>query len=377
MSDVTRVILEGVPRVNFYEGGKRCPEDFTFPSSLRACLEYMGEGFGCDHVTVPQQPWQLCCTYAYIMSACGYAFWLAWKSGWHMDNNDFLHMSADPGEPIRHAFRAIGHKHEFIQKEAGRDNEAHFRERIMESIRDKGRPVLGFGVVGPPECCIITGYEGDGSVLTGWSFFQNFPEYAAGTVGQLPTAPPAPSEYYRKLNWFKDTHGLIIIGEREELPPRPDLHREILRWGLQVARTPAVQGRHGGLAAYDAWAEHLMRDGDFPQEDRAVLRERHTVHDDAVGMVAEARWYASLYLPQIARQEAGMAEELLAAAACYAAEHDLMWKIWGLVGGIGREEAKALKLADAGVRRQIVSVIHQARDRDAQAAEHIERALAK
>ena len=109
----TRVILEGVPRVNFYEGGKRCPEDFPFPSSLRACLEYMGEGFGCDHVTVSQQPLQLCCTYAYIMSACGYAFWLAWKSGWHMDNNDILRMSNDPAEPIRHAFRAVGHKPEF------------------------------------------------------------------------------------------------------------------------------------------------------------------------------------------------------------------------------------------------------------------------
>lgn len=60
--------------------------------------------------------------------------------------------------------------------------------------------------------------------------------------------------------------------------------------------------------------------------------------------------YASLYLPQIARQKVEMAEELLAAAACYATEHNLMWKIWRLVGGIGRDEAKARKLAEAGVR---------------------------
>jgi hypothetical protein len=91
-------------------------------------------------------------------------------------------------------------------------------------------------------------------------------------------------------------------------------------------------------------------------------------------MVAEARWYASLFLPQIARQEASMAEELLAAASCYAAEHDLMWKIWGLVGGIGHEETKTLKLAEPSVRHQIVSVI-QAQEKDKEAADHIERAL--
>jgi len=34
-------VLEGVPRVHFYEGGKRCPEDITFPSCLRAILEYL------------------------------------------------------------------------------------------------------------------------------------------------------------------------------------------------------------------------------------------------------------------------------------------------------------------------------------------------
>lgn len=46
-----RVVLEGVPRVHFYAGGDRCPEDITFPSCLRACLEYLGNGLGCKHIT--------------------------------------------------------------------------------------------------------------------------------------------------------------------------------------------------------------------------------------------------------------------------------------------------------------------------------------
>jgi hypothetical protein len=52
-------------------------------------------------------------------------------------------------------------------------------------------------------------------------------------------------------------------------------------------------------------------------------------------------------------------------------------RIWGLVGGIGREEAKVMKMADPDVRKQIARVIFQARDKDAEAADHIARALAK
>jgi hypothetical protein len=364
------MVLEGVPRVNFYEGGQRCPEDFTFPSALRACLEYMGENFGCDHFTAPQEPLKLCCTYAYIMSACGYAFSLGWKTGWHMDNNSILSMSADPDEPFCRAFQAVGHGYEIISKQGDQSDETRFRQSIIESISEKRRPVLAFGVVGPPECCIITGYDKAADVLIGWNFFQNMPEFNAGVEFE-------PSGYFRKKDWFKDTHSLIIIGEKQQLPPKGELYREILKWALQVARTPTVNGRSNGLAAYQTWADHVLRDENFPADDKNTLREHHAVHDDAVGMIAEARWYASLLLPQIARTEAWMAEHLLQAASCYAAEHELMWKIWGLVGGIGREEPKYMKMADTNVRQQIAQVILQARDKDAEAADHIEKALSK
>ena len=224
-------------------------------------------------------------------------------------------------------------------------------------------------MIGPPECCVITGYDEGSDVLLGWNFFQGFPDFFAGAQ--------EPSGYFRKQGWFKDTNSLVVIGEKRQLPQQSVLHREILKWALDVARTPVVNGRSSGVAAYEVWAEQLLRDEDFPVGNKMAIKKRHVVHDDAVGMVAEARWYASVFLPQIARREAGKAEELLAAASCYAAEHDLMWKIWGLVGGIGHEEPKALKFAEPSVRRQIISVIHQARDKDVEAADHIERALRK
>ena len=278
-------------------------------------------------------------------------------------------MSDDPAAPFNRAFEAVGYAHEHMMKEEGRDNEATFRRRIIESIRDKGRPVLGFGVVGPPECCIVTGYDEYGDVLIGWSYFQGFPEFSAGVEFE-------PLGYFRKRDWFKDTEALTIVGEKQEKPPLDEIYRQALKWALQVVRTPVTFGdRHNGLAAYTAWADHLLRDDEFPTDDMAVLRERHMAHHDAAGTVAEGRWYGAHFLKQVAEHEPAMAEELLAAAGCYEAEHDLMWQIWNLMGGIGFSDERVEKLAEPAVRRRIAPIILQARDKDEKAADHIERAL--
>ena len=54
---------------------------------------------------------------------------------------------------------SVGYGCEIVRKEPGRDNEAVFRERIVASIAQARRPVIAFGVVGPPEAAIITGYD--------------------------------------------------------------------------------------------------------------------------------------------------------------------------------------------------------------------------
>ncbi len=71
-----------------------------------------------------------------------------------------------------------------------------------------------------------------------------------------------------------------------------------------------------------------------------------------------------------------MAGDLLHAAACYAAEHELMWKLWSLAGGNGCPDAWR-KFADPDVRRRMVPIILQAKQKDAQAADYVASALAK
>jgi hypothetical protein len=320
--------------------------------------------------------------YEYVMGSSGACFRLLWNANrWDGANVDIIVMAADPLEPYRRAFEAAGHAFEMFGNKQVRhkasesvvfferhEDHEYFRSRIIESIRDKRRSVIGLGVVGPPEACVITGYDEHGDVLIGWSFFQDMPQFNAGVEFE-------PCGYFRKRDWFQDTPGLIVIGEEGEKPPPNETYRKALEWALSVARTPMVNERHSGLAAYTVWREDLLRDEAFLADDVATLWERYMVHNDALTMVAEGRWYASLFLAQAARHEPAMAEELLLAAACYAAEHDLSWKIADLVGGFGFEESMVRKLADPGIRREIVPLILEARDKDAEAAAHIERAL--
>jgi hypothetical protein len=366
-----RLVLRDVPKVSFYSGGPRCPEDIPFPSVMRALLEYLkDEEFGCRTGRSLPPNCKVNCSYSFFVGVSGAASFLSWKPGWADGNAGIEHVSDDPEAPLRRAFEAAGYEFDIVHAANERDDRARLRDRVAASIV-AGRPVLGFGIVGPPEACLVTGYDSGGDTLIGWSFFQGTPPFNDGVEFE-------PTGEFRRGDWYHDRLRLILVGQKRQRPPLAGTFRGALEWMLKVARTPATSGdRHTGLAAYSAWAEHLLRDDDFPN-DEAVLRQRHEVHDGAVGLVAEARWYGSQFLLQACDGETlhyGLFENLVHAAACYAAEHDLMWKLWGLVGGIGNPEAYR-RFADPAVRRQMVPIVREARDKDAQAAEHIVRALA-
>ncbi|MDQ7794820.1 MAG: hypothetical protein RDU89_10495 [bacterium] len=371
MATSDRLVLEGVPRVSFGPGGATCPENIPFPSVMRALMQYFGEGdLGCRSSHALPPGCKVPCSYSFFIGVSGVAAFLSWKPGWASDNVEISYMSDDPAAPFDRALRATGYEYQHLGTDL---DETSVRKRIRESIQG-GRPVLAFGPVGPPESAIITGYDEGGDVLIGWSFFQDMPDFNAGVEFE-------PSGQFRKRDWHAYPPGFycIILGKRKRRPPLSETFRQALEWMREVANTPLTCGdRHNGLAAYDAWAEHLLRDDDFKAGDEAI-RQSYSSHDQAVGMVAEARWYGSQFLIQASDPDVlpyRMAEDLLHAAACYAAEHDLMWRLWDLAGGNGNPQAH-LRLADPEVRRQMAEVIRQAREKDAQAAEHIARALAK
>jgi hypothetical protein len=357
-----RMVLEGVPKVGFgvVDGNV---EMTPFPACLRACLEYMGDdlGFG-DGGRYPRDA-----VYAYLMGTTGAAFRLSWKPGWHGDNVASWLVSNDPSEIFRRGFAAAGYEQIPSGHLPDAEKEERFRSMVMQSIRDRGLPVIAHGVIGPPEEAIVAGYDEGGRVAIGWSFFQD------RAIGR-PGVEFEPSGYFRKRHWEADTWSLIVIGDKVGMPERREAYIDALQWALRVVREPVRYGeRHNGLAAYDAWAEHILKDDEVAAgggPDDAFI-----VHSDAVDVVAEGRYYASVFLRQAADVLPEAKDELLAAAECCKAEHDLMWRIWGEVGSNVPSEGTRREFLRPDVRRRIVPIVRQARDNDAEAAHHIEKAL--
>jgi RNA polymerase sigma factor (sigma-70 family) len=370
-----RNVLEGVPRVSFalhksekVDGLGRCPECFPFPSCLRSCLEFMGENYGHKVVEQHGSKWRLDRAYTYLVGVTGIAFKMTWKEGWYLGNPGLSCLTDDLGQPYGRAFEAIGYGHELLHKEDS--TEPEFRKCIVESIRDRRRPVIARGVVGPPEECMIVGFDRSGEVLIGWSYFQTAPEFSQGVEFE-------PSGYFRKNGWFADTESILLIRDKVEKPPVEEIYNKALRWALKVSRTAEVRGDfHSGHAAYSAWAEALGRDEDLTRDNMSALRVNYHVHEDAVGTTAEGRWYGAQFLRQMAEDMPQLGKNLLEAAKCYEAEHDLMWKIWSFTGGPERSDKGALKLADPETRASIIPIIREARRLDEEACGHIEKALA-
>lgn len=377
-NDRIRKVLEKVPVVSFQlhqkkekDGLRRCPESMPFPSCLRSCLEFMGDDMGFKKIRMHNQDWRLDTTYVYLMGTTGSAFRLSWKPGWYMGNPDIALMSDDHLVPYRRGMESVGYAYQIIQMEERRFNEGYVRKKIIDSIRDQGRPVIANGVVGPPVDCLVTGFDEEGEVLVGWSYFQKAREFSANLEFEK-------SGYFRKRNWFKDTYRLILVGERKERPSLEDIYRDALRWALKIIRIPLIQGDcHSGLAAYKAWADAVLQDEEFADKKVKELHHRYHVHQDASGIIAEGRWYAYQFLQKVMEDVPCPKEELLKAANCFDGEHTLMWQLWGLVEGPGASVKKAKMFKDTKIREKTADIILKTRDLEHKAADFLEQALKK
>jgi len=356
-----RVVLEGVPKVGFgvIDGHVGMT---PFPACLRACLEYMGDdlGFGSGG-KYPRGA-----VYAYLMGTTGAAFRLLWKPGWHGDNVATFAIYDDPSEIFRRGFAAVGYEQIPSGHVPDAEKRERFRSMVIESVRDRSLPVIAHGVIGPPEEAIIAGYDEEGRVAIGWSFFQDREIGHAGVEFE-------PNGYFRKRGWEADTWSMMAIGDKVGMPERSGAYIGALQNALRIMRTPVRGDCHNGIAAYDAWAEHILRDDEVAAG--GGPDDPFMVHCDAADVVAEGRHYASVFLKQAAEVLPEAKDDLLAAAGCYKAEHDLIWKLWGVVGSNVPSEETRREFLKPDVRRRIEPIIRQARDRDTEAAGHIERAL--
>jgi hypothetical protein len=137
-----KMVLQRVPRIGY--DIHLCP----FPGTLYAYLKYVGDPHDYD----------------YLMGITGAAF----RRLWNRDDGGNVGILRYENEPFRQAFTALGYEWRTVPADAGKGTMV---AAIVDSLA-QGRPAISFGIIGPPEPGLITGYDGDGAVLYGWSYFQ-------------------------------------------------------------------------------------------------------------------------------------------------------------------------------------------------------------
>ena len=130
----------------------------------------------------------------------------------------------------------------------------------MNSI-DRGVPVLTFGIVGPPICSIIFGYDENGDVLIGWSQFTD-----EHVEGDHPTDAYFSENYFQKRNGLDKSEVLIFIGNKKSSPDIAESVRASIKNIPKYANLPATDRVVFGQAAFEAWADSLSDDTCFKEK---------------------------------------------------------------------------------------------------------------
>ncbi len=356
--------------------------EFTpYPSCLKSVLRHLGND----------------ASYHYLLATSGAAFRLVWHaSRWEGGNVDIIFMAEDPLAPFKRAVQAAGYGAEIILNSAGawgdglpsrqayfgnlmEGEEAVFRRKIVASI-DAGVPVIVLGVVGPPEACIVTGYDNAGDVLIGWSMFQEHldPEHDIGEGDMNAPVGIEESGYFRQNDWHGKLRGVIVLGEKTEVDLTA-IYRSTLEWIPTVIKTSRAHEFYTGQGAYDAYIEKMSDDSEFPADDLATVAERKMVHYDAMTMISE-RGGGAAFLRDVAAHAGFVAarEEITKAADAFEDAAAQMRGWWDVAGKIwDDEEAQIRATADPGIRRAFVPYIRKSKESDLEGAGYIERALEK
>lgn len=335
-------ILYGVPKVQY-----DCGEATPFPSTLKACLNYMGQDI----------------SYSYLMAASGASFRLRWNTTrWDGGNVDIMCIYENPLEAFDRSFRSAGRSYRILQRKPDVTKDS-FKAFIKSEI-DNGRPVIAIGIIGPPEACIITGYRDHCNTLLGWNFFQENPEFAKDV--QMDECG-----YFICSSWWENpcTIGLMSIGE--ECGTGSSL-KEILENAVAVMTRERIGDFAGGQAAFDAWANAVLDDTQFPKSAiLPLLFERLMCHQDALVMIGEGRSYAKCFMEYVAEQYPELKNECSKAAEYFKAEFPLVNKMYEHLGGWKQGEEQARKLAEPAVRKVTAMLIAEAKELDAKACELI------
>ncbi len=352
-------------------GHRRVPEGMPLPSVMRALMEFLGEDYGVEALRAHNTDWVRDKAHTHYMAVTGDAFRFSWAEWMLTGIPPVAAWDKASLEAVSHAFAACGHAYDLVlqkqyavrtrnTKGKAAEEEA-LRRDIVASLRERAKPVVAAGVTAPYDVCLITGYEADGEVLVGWRTEPGGPGIAF-----------APEARFRQEGWYPQTHWIVTLGAPCGRPPLAQVAREALGSGLELMRKHARGQVAYGFDAYSAWAGDLLDETYFTGE--AGDTGMHLI-DPWIWDLAERRAWGCAFMQDVAAEVGAMGPPLRAAAACFSAEHDMMWEIQRLLLVPGQQGMRPERLADPEVRREIAAILTRAREQDMRAAEDIEKAL--
>ncbi len=354
-------IIQNVPRVAQFIGNESYLTPFI--GSLYAALHGMG---------TPRY-------YAELLVLSGAGNRLTWRpNDWYGGNCDILSVEDKPFAPHLRVLKAIGLTakirlfREIVGLKGPYDPPEAAREEITASI-EKGIPVIAMGIIGPPECCVVHGFEKGGDVLIGWNYFQD-------SEGFGPDAP------FKKENWLPGLYGYLILERTESQPSQRDSALAAF-WAIsQHARQYEVRGARVGFTAWDEMLRQLEHD-DFSRLSgtllpatpelwndevwRTTAQGRFFIYCDALCQIHE-RGVALHYYQYLADNYPEWKDCLLPAIAA--------WKECSAYGGflwkhVTMDPKGYEKFTDPAIRKILADEGRRSMAKDMEAIEHIERLL--
>lgn len=330
-------ILYGIRKIEFgaYES------DTMFPICVKAVSEYLGDDV----------------SYAYIMAATGAAFRLVWnQEEWDLSNIDIYHTLRESNDIYQYGAKALGREFSFLERKE-KTSRKEFLD-FMKAAIAKGYPVIALGIIGPPEPCIVAGFESDGDVVMGWNFFQNDPEFAAAV-------DTMDNGYFKCDAWWEntDTQAVMCMGEKKNAPYTD---KEIVKMALQVMEAREEKSYAKGIRAYQAWKDMLLQEKWFENGSTFDnLFSKLFVQNDAMTCIHDGRKWAAKYFEELTNQYEDSEKALcMDIAASFNKVSAIAGKMKSLIGVWNDAERMQKNFANRSIREKLGELIDSAEKED-------------
>lgn len=310
-------------------------ENYMFPSCMRSVMDVLIEKNEMD--------------FLFFAGVTGDLFSQLWLEPKWQYNDSYSNVCKDTQLPIKAAFDACGYSYEYFYKDDITRMKRECTQKIVDSI-DKGLPVLTFGIVGPPICSIICGYDENGEVLIGWSQFTD--ELQEDSPMDLVTS----ENYFSKKNGLDRSEALIFLKRKEKMPDMAESMRlsilNIPVWASMAAGSNIYFGKN----AFEKWAGSLLCDEYFENED--MLAGPMDTYGSCMVSVGTNMHYIQEYLNRALEYCPDMKNIIEKLKQVYDRENDALQKIVEFQGGYFFD-ANRKALLDKDFRTELAELVRE------------------